>query len=683
MDAKKFFLFLYILATISGAFLLFQIQPVIAKYILSWFGGIPSVWTVCMLFFQIVLLFGYGYAYLLSKFLRPDSQAMIHILVLGIAWFCLPVSPEAYRHWATSDTPTLSILLFLSFSIGFPYFILSSTSPLIQSWFALTNPGPSPYRLYAFSNVGSLLALITYPFLFEPLLFLTTQTTLWSWGMRIFILFYIFLSLPLMKKGKAIPIVLDCKSSGSGNFFLWLGFPCLSVILLLSFTNKICEEIAVIPFLWILPLSLYLLSFILCFDKPKWYSRRIYGIAFITMSLGICLIHFLFSYISLFFQVVVYSCALFSGCMACHGELVRLKPSPKHLTLFYLTISLGGSMGGILVAIIAPLFFMDYWEFPLGILATLLLLFVVFFQDRNSPLSKGKNRRAWAFLITAFGIIFMAFYFYHARFLPNTLQKIRNFYGIVSVYEFSTETEPYHVMQHGIVTHGIQAKNLPYRLQPASYFSEKSGIGKAFHFLETKNNRHIGILGLGIGSLAGYAKKGDRFRFYEINPVVRDIACGPHFTYLAETKAQVEIVLGDGRISLEKEKNQQFDLLVMDAFSGGTIPVHLLTKEAFEIYFQHLQEDGIIAINISNRHFDFMPVVYSIAIHFKKECIFIEDIPSTYSQNTLLKHSLWCLIHKNRHFSEKLSAQKIKKNFLERSFPIWTDNYVSLLKILK
>jgi SAM-dependent methyltransferase len=392
----------YALSIFTGAFLLFQVQPLIGKYILPWFGGSPGVWATCMLFFQTLLLGGYAYAHFSTKHLKPKNQALLHLALLALSLALLPITPaDSWKPLVAGD-PTWRILALLTVSLGLPYFVLSATGPLMQQWFSQTHPGVSPYRLYALSNVGSLLALLSYPFFFEPAFPRQMQATLWSVGLGLFVVFCGFCAWRLLRHGDAIAAPVDPTAENEApatpslvDRTLWLALPAVASVLLLATTNKLCQDVAVIPFLWVLPLSLYLLSFIICFDSPRWYVRWLF---LLLLAVGIgAVCHLLFAGFgaSLVTQVVGYSGMLFVGCMFCHGELYRLKPHPRHLTSFYLLIATGGALGGFLVAVVAPAVFNSFLELhvSLGLLA--LLAAVVCVKDRSRPLALAALAGTW------------------------------------------------------------------------------------------------------------------------------------------------------------------------------------------------------------------------------------------------------------------------------------------------
>jgi hypothetical protein len=397
----------YALTIFTGAFLLFQVQPLIGKYILPWFGGGPGVWTTCMLFFQMLLLGGYAYAHFTSKWLKPRAQIIVHLVLLATAMALLPITPSDTWKPQPGANPVWQILALLAACLGLPYFVLSTTGPLLQQWFSRTNPGRSPYRLYALSNVGSLLALLSYPFFFETHFTRKVQASLWAVGLVLYVLCCAWCALRLWnleknaegrrQKAEVNSPTVDSPSSilhpqsspppspSPFTYLLWLLLPACASALLLATTNKMCQDVAVIPFLWVLPLALYLLSFIICFDSPRWYVRFPFTLALIAAFIGICLALFGGIDWSLWKQIAVYCGALFICCMVCHGELYRLKPDPAHLTAFYLMIAAGGALGGLFVAVASPALFTDYYELHWSLLSCGLLFIIVCATARTEP----------------------------------------------------------------------------------------------------------------------------------------------------------------------------------------------------------------------------------------------------------------------------------------------------------
>jgi hypothetical protein len=470
---------------------------------------------------------------------------------------------------------------------------------------------------------------------------------------------------------------------------LWVGLAAVASILLLATTSQITQEVAVIPFLWVLPLTIYLLSFILAFSGERWYSRQVYlPLLFVTTILvGWALGRS--EDIGIGFQIGVYSLELFFVCMVCHGELYRLRPHPTRLTLFYLLVSLGGAIGGIFITFLAPLLFKAYWELPLGIcFAWLLFLFATLRRKET------KKRSVFVFNNV---LLLSALFFSGARAsqfiksdISGSLLLERNFYGVVRVKSLGEKgsLSQRYALVHGITIHGFQYTDVIKRDTPTAYFGETGGGGLAIlNHPKRGEEMRVGILGLGIGTLAAYGEPGDIYRFYEINPQVIDIAQGQggYFSYLSDSLAKIEIVLGDARLSLEEELasagSQNYDVLVLDVFSSDSIPVHLLDWEAFDLYLKHLAPDGILAVHISNRHLDLTPVVWTLANSFGLERVVIADR----GNNESVFPSLWILLASDPALlsSPAIISRSSNMDGFISPVRLWTDDYSNLIQILK
>jgi hypothetical protein len=688
----------YAATVFIGAFLLFQVQPLVGKAILPWFGGTPAVWTTCMLVFQVLLFGGYAYAHLTSRYLTPRDQACLHIALLAVALVWLPIVPNPAWKLTASEWPALRIILVTVSSVGLPYFLLSSTGPLVQGWFSGTHPGQSPYRLYSLSNLASLLALLSYPFVVEPAFSIATQSLLWS---GLFAAFAILCgasallmprqTMPAAQSEKFAPrsSVEDVAANPTGEaaavgptwglIGLWFGMAMIPSVMLLATTNRVCLDVAVIPFLWIVPLALYLITFILCFDGEHWYSRRFYVIASGGSLLFVCWLFMLGSAgPAIILQVAGYFSALFFLCMVCHGELVALKPAPRHLTTFYLTISAGGAAGGLFVGLLAPLLFVSYYELHLGILGfSLLSLTVLVREERRIRLPLP----AWfpgatlvALLVGATALMSQI-----GRHASGSVAVSRNFYGVLKVEQKPAARAEDSVIEffHGWIIHGTQFVVPEKRHIPTAYYGRSSGVGEALLRHHADRPRHVGLVGLGVGTLAAYGQAGDRYRMYEINPDVITIA-RTHFTFLNDSPAEQTIVTGDARLALEAEEPQDFDILVLDAFSGDAIPMHLLTREAMGVYLKHVKSDGLIACHISNLHFDLRPVLAGLAQEYGLKYVVRR---SESDRQTATQAALWVLLARDRELLA--SAVGLEPNSDSNRPPVlWTDERSNLLEVL-
>ncbi len=671
-------MFIYAGTIFIGAFLLFQIQPMIAKMILPWFGGSAAVWITCMLFFQTWLLAGYIYAHMVVRYLKPRIQILTHAGLLCASLLILPIVPAAGWKPTGSEAPILRILGLLTVSVGLPYFLLSTTSPLLQAWYSRRYKAALPYRLFALSNLASLLGLLAYPFLVEPNITIRQQSTGWSAAYAVFVLIAIATAwisrhvtaddvCPVSDQAAADSP--ECRPPSFMEKLLWLVFAACASTMLLAVTNHLTQNVTSIPFLWILPLTLYLLSFILCFDYENLYSRNGYlwiiAIALAVMSYGLVNWN---ARTSLLLVIISFSAGLFACCMFCHGELVKRKPHPRFLTSFYIMLSAGGALGGLIVGLAAPTLFSGYYELPAALAICAVLLFVVHF------------RRQWYNLLGSLLVvgILVACAYYIYSYQQTARAMVRNFYGMLRVNEYDKGEEiETRRLVHGAITHGVQFIDPEWRRDPIAYYAPVSGVGMAIKHLR-KPSLRVGVIGLGAGSLAAYAEPGDLFRFYEINPLVLKLA-REEFTYLSDCRGRTEIILGDARLSLEQEKDQQYDLLVVDAFSGDSIPAHLLTTQALELYFRHLKPNGILALHISNAHLDLEPVVEKLGTTLGKYAALIssaeDEAEEIYSAD-------WVLMTSQPLTSPEITraAGKLRSNPRMR---VWTDDYNNLFQILK
>jgi SAM-dependent methyltransferase len=676
--------------TLISAFLVFQVQPVISKIVLPWFGGSPAVWTTCMLFFQVVLFAGYAYAHLLNSLFRPRWQGIIHFVLL-IATLCtLPITPDDSWKPQGDENPTWQILLILSANVGLPYFLLSSTGPLLQAWFSRACAGQSPYRLYALSNIGSLFALITYPFIFEPALTTTLQGALWSLGFCVFALLCGYLAANLGRLAgsghlepatTASPEMSEQDAAPSlGRKLCWLLLPATASVMLLATTSHVCQDVAVIPFLWVAPLAIYLLTFIISFDREKWYSRRWFTALTVISILAISLAFSWRKVLPLVPEVLLYFAAMFLGCMVCHGELVRSKPKPRYLTTFYMMSSAGGALGGIFVALICPLIFRTYFEMNLCLIVNVsLAMALLCYELRDSFLVRPQRKFVAALAFFAVFVFVGAVQTDQAKGNPVLAQ--RNFYGALTVDLAKTNEGVGLSLLHGRIIHGFQFADSARLRFPTTYYSRESGVGLTLKHLRNDQPMRVGAVGLGVGTVSAYGQSGDYFRFYEINPAMVRIA-RETFGFLSTCPATVEIALGDARLSLEREPPQNFDVLVLDAFSGDSIPAHLLTAEAFQVYRRHLKPDGIIAVHISNRHLRLEPVVLRQAEHAGMKCVRVINRGESRQAVMLSK---WMLVTNNERFLSQPEVVAVSGKYSKRpgsSFPLWTDQYNNLFQIV-
>jgi hypothetical protein len=682
----------FALTILLSAFLLFQVQPLVSKAILPWFGGCPAVWTTCMLFFQMLLFGGYLYAHLLQRWLAPRSQVVVHLVLVALDLAMLPIIPGANNKPVDSSYPTWRILLLLMTTVGLPYFALSATSPLVQAWFGARCPGRSPYRLYALSNFGSLAALLSYPLCFEPAFDLPSQSTLWSGAFLLYAALCAVSVACMWQFGDRQWLATDPlglaedSSPASGGACaptwrdraVWLLLPACASLMLLATTNHVCQDVAVVPLLWVMPLALYLLSFIICFDHARWYVRPVWAGAAVVALVGAAANDSQHSNtpLSLVQELLLYFAMLFFVCMVCHGELARRKPNPRYLTEFYLLIAAGGALGGLLVAVVAPLVFSSYLEWPIGMAVSGVLALGLL----NPVRLRGRLQvvRYLGFvLVVGAGLSYLVYYRFQ---FGRPVDQARNFFGVIAVQEYYRHDPAQHqfLLVHGRITHGCQFTDPVKRHWATSYYGEKSAVGQAIRYFQRSGGVRLGAIGLGVGTLASYAKPNDVFRFYEINLEVLRMA-REHFTYLADCRGKWDVVLGDARLSLEAELSQRFQIMVLDAFSGDAIPTHLLTREAFDVYQRHLVDNGVIAVHVSNKYLRLAPVVRRLA----EDCgLKITRISGEKDEDRLLSSNDWVLMTRNEAF---LKAHPPKPAFSAddgQRVPLWTDQYSNLFQIL-
>ena len=675
-----------------SAFLLFQIQPLISKAILPWFGGTPGVWTTCMLFFQTLLCGGYMYSHLLTAKLPTRWQAILHGTLLVVSLAFLDILPSIAWKPVGAESPTLRITLLLFSTVGLPYFILSTTGPLLLRWFSLIEPTTSPYRLYALSNAGSLVALLSYPILFEPLMRISIQANSWSVGFCVFAALCVACIVRLWRLPQDIQqrtepaghVNRKSRAVTVGTYAVWFSLAMVASTMLLAETNEVCQDVAVIPFLWVLPLSLYLLSFILCFESDRWYRRNWYAFGTAVLVLAVCWLQSFGSRTFLPLQLAIYFGTLFSICMLCHGELARMRPDPGSLTAFYLTLSAGGAGGGLFVGLLAPMIFPAFWEHYLGLLAACVVAVIVYSDYRGWTSDDQRPPMLWTGMAIALfvgvGTVFTAAIMNYTE----SIAMVRNFYGVLEVE--TDDIEDAVVLRHGRIMHGIQLKGIP--SLPTMYYGFKTGVGRSIEELRDRRTLlRIGLVGLGAGTLAAYGKAGDTFRFYEINENVTHLA-QRHFTFLKNCPSKIDIIHGDARLVLENEAPQEFDLLVLDAFSGDAIPTHLLTQEAMQSYLRHLLPNGLIAIHISNLHFDLRRVTDALASVSRLYAITLETAPvmdsGTGAQSLIDPGSRWVLLARD---AELLNRPRYEEIAARDSLPkdrqvLWTDDFSNLIEVL-
>ena len=673
-----------------SAFLLFLIQPIASKHILPWFGGSAAVWAICMSFFQAMLLAGYAYADWTSRRLKPLAQVVLHgvLLVVGVATLQVLADPS----WKPTgeEDPSLHILLMLLASIGLPYFLLSSTGPLVQSWVARSVVDARVYRLFSLSNLASLLGLLVYPFVIEPRFTLGHQATVWSAVYGLFSLLCIAAAVTFLRRSRqrawAVTSPAQHASTASGSTpvptwrerGIWFMLSALGSGLLVAVTNHLTRDVASIPFLWIVPLVLYLLTFVICFESDRWYRPGLWRLPVLGLTaLSAWSLWAGTSWTavdggsSLPGAIALFSLGLFVQCVFLHGELARRRPAGEHLTRFYLMLSLGGAVGGALVSLLAPRLLPAYYELPL---AYLLLCIVALFLSRGEGLPARALALGAALICAVSGVQQVRYDLTGARVM------MRNFYGTLSTADPIREGSEasFRRLFHGSVIHGEQFLSPQRRRETTTYYGPTSGLGRAIA-VTRRDGQRIGVIGLGAGVTAAYGRSGDLHRFYEINPQVITLA-QQEFSFLRDSPARSELLLGDARLVLEREPPNEYDVLAVDAFSGDSVPVHLITREALALYMRHVRDDGIVAFHVTNRHLEMAPVVQQLAKDAGLLAILVHDE----ALGSELRRTDWVLVTRQ---ASVLSRTEIIES--ARPFPqipglgVWSDDFNNLFQVLK
>ena len=667
----------YAVTIFLSAFLLFMVQPIIAKQILPWFGGSAAVWTTCLVFFQSALLAGYAYADATHR-LGLKRQTWLHIGLLLASLVTLPIlASEAWKP-AGSEDPIGRILLLLAATIGLPYFLLATTTPLLQSWYWRRFQTAVPYRLFALSNFASLLALLGFPILFEP--WLTLPQLGWTWS-AVYALFVFacaatgWLSLRAAGDAQTLSAPAAALSTAApptaATQLSWLLLSAMGSVMLLATTNHVTQNIASVPFLWVVPLSLYLITFILCFDHPRWYLRPLFVA---LLLLAVPAMAWKIPSLELKVAMPLYFAGLFVACMFCHGELARVKPDPAYLTRFYLLMSAGGAAGSVLVAIVAPLLLAGYFELNIALVALALLAAV-------------RLRGLGLLAAAASAAVTGCFAWVGARDYGADVRTMeRDFYGVVRTRDRTVDDATYRAMLHGGIIHGGQLQGEQYKNVASDYFGPGSGYGRLFTALnEIKPGpRKVGIVGLGAGVVAAYGRAGDEMIFYEISPRVVEIQARD-FSFLRDTPAKAEVILGDGRLSLEREAPRGYDVLGIDAFSGDSIPMHLVTREAMQLYLKHLAPDGVLVFQATNRYIDIMPVIQRHAQELGLHAMLVTDTPeSRDGADYWLSSTDQILVTRNKALFDHPRLAEAAWPMADRpELPTFTDAHHNLVRILK
>lgn len=656
---------LYACTVFFSSALLFLIQPIVARMILPAFGGSAAVWTTCALFFQAMLLAGYLYSHWTTRRLNPSRQAVLHLTLLAVSLAFLYLGRGTPMEYG-GGRPLLSILGLLELSVGLPYFLLATTGPLVQVWYARTNPGVVPYRLYALSNSASLLALISYPVVFERHLSLYSQNVLWN-GTYLMFVALCGVSAWLARRGPAPAPAVQRADTGTTRA-LWLTLAFCPSVLWLAVANHLSQSVAAIPLLWVLPLTLYLLSFVVCFDSDRWYRpalfRWLLPPAWLAMAFGIASEAFLFDFKWI---IAIFSVSLFVICVFCHGELARRKPNSGELTGFYLWVALGGVFGSVFVALIAPVIFRQYFELPVSVVLSILLGIALVYRSLS--------RKHLVRLVITCGAAFVyAIWFSPAQ--SGVRLEQRNFYGALRVVDEGSVETASRSLFNGRILHGVQWLSPNRSRWTTTYYSPESGVGRVLAGVPPSPVR-VGAIGLGIGTVASYARQGDSYRFYEINPLVIRVARAD-FRFLSDCRAKWQVAEGDGRLALEQEPAHEFDILVLDAFSGDSIPIHLLTREAFELYFSRLQPAGVLAVHVTNKYLELGSLVGRTADELGWEATAVHNIADPMRK---VSAADWIVVRPKGGANGDLGGAG-RPVARRPGLRIWTDDFSNLFQVL-
>lgn len=743
-------LFLYTFTLFVSATLLFLVQPMFAKMVLPILGGTPFIWNTCMVFFQGSLLAGYGYSHLITTRLRARHQAVLHIALLLTSLLTLPIAAHGSGDPPAQQNPVLWLLILLLISVGLPFFVLSTSAPLLQKWFANTGhpSAKDPYFLYAASNLGSVMAMVAYPLLMEPNLRVVNQSWFWTGGYGLLVALMLGCAVILWRSRDvnlqsvppetsnelrgALPTASDEGSLTVGRRMRWVTLSFVPSSLMLGVTTYFTIDLAPIPLLWVIPLAIYLLSFILVFSKKTFLPHSIMIKALPMAVLVLVVLMLLDSKRPLWFLLSVHLLTFFVIAMVCHGELARSRPSTRHLTEFYLWMSVGGVLGGLFNALVAPALFNTLVEYPLIIVVACLLrpgtkpdgqkrfgrlldfglplglcaLIAGLFWGVNAiGLKPGQliifiilslpimlcfsfSERPLRFGLGV-GAIMLANVIYTGGLFQmggqgRVLHRERSFFGIHSI-EIDPE-EKYHLLLHGNTIHGLQSLDPSRRREPLTYYYHNGAIGQVFGALSEGGARaHVAIIGLGSGALACYARHGQQFTFYEIDPAVERIARDPrYFTFLQDCPEKVNVVLGDARLSLRNAPDHHYGLIILDAFSSDTIPVHLLTQEAIDLYLSKLADGGVLAFHISNRYLNLRPVVGDLAQGIGLHCLIQDDVNISEDEQEKGKvPSTWVVMARRQDELGKLvqnSQWKLLSGVAGRR--VWTDDFSNILSVL-
>ena len=665
----------YALALFLGSTLLFLLEPVAAKRLVPLLGGSAAVWTTCLVFFQTALLLGYYVAHLLvtRTTLRTQITVYLWLLALSVVQLVRVVDPALV---ANAEQPIVSVLGLLTSLIGLPFVTLSATSPLLQAWFARTTPqgGAEAYGLFAISNIGSIVALLGYPWLIEPRMTLRAQTIAIAAVLGVLLIVVGVIGASVRKAADSEPAVAIDTSDRvpATTRALWVALAACASLLLAAATTHISQNVVALPLIWIVPLVAYLLSFVVAFATRKFPPRSLVtnlAIAGLLMS-GFLLFRGVLN-IPILPATAAFFVSLFFLCLFLHSELYHRRPAPRHLTSFYFHVAAGGAVGGVLVGIVAPLVSPGNYDFAIGLMLTAALGLAVAWHAGRAM------RGVWSALVAA-GIALIASQVHDDA---GAIERVRNFYGTVRVtHAHQDKKADVRSLYHGAIVHGRQVFRVDLRRVPNTYYARVSGVGLALDQCCPNRTRRIGVIGLGTGTIAVYGNPGDTIKFYEINRAVEKIALS-RFTYLGDSRAYMEIMRGDARVTLAAEQPQRYDVLIVDAFSGDAVPAHLLTVQALEIYRRHLAPGGIVAFHVSNRFLSLAPVLAQLAHNAGMQAVRITN-PEDAKHDTFL--SEWVLVTSNAEFLANPAVVSARQSIeIPPGLRLWTDDYSSLFPIIQ
>jgi hypothetical protein len=685
----------YVATMLLSACLLFLVQPMFARMALPLLGGTPAVWAIAMCFFQAMLLGGYGYAHLLKKYVAPRTAVALHVALMICAWVFLPVAIPAVDVPASGASAGIWLVGLMAKAIGFPFFMLSATAPLLQSWFARTSHQNSdnPYFLYSASNIGSIGALMLYPFIVEPLLGLHTQSLLWSSGYAILTIAIALCGLLMLGNFKPLVTGWSIAPSLAVPFkqkTWWVFMSFVPSALLVAWTNHITTDIASAPFLWLPPLVLFLLTFVLVFrDVPlvslkwaKWIQLASLPLAFfvqIALPLNLAV-----------WVMLIGALSFFSTALICHRQLYEARPDAGKLTEFYMLMSLGGVLGGLFVSLIAPLIFNSVLEYPILLILGVVAQINLFSGEKIAPQLRNPTNMA-ALLVGILGLYgFALFTGIASTLLSPTKPRVayRSYFGVLSVLD-NPPDGPYRVLIHGTTMHGAErmdeVADVNIKPHALTYYSPEGGMARALLSTQARvQNGIYRVVGLGTGSLACYSKPGEDWAYYEIDRDVIKVARDPaQFTFLPKCAPDMKMIEGDARITMAHGDNVKADYLLVDAFSSDSIPIHLITVEAMKLYFAHLKDDGVLVMHVTNRYMDLVPVVAAnlAAIDPALKGRVVDFVPAQQEVSAL--HSIAIVMSKNTSALEALDKAGGTAPLMPTSgVDPWTDDFSNLFSAI-